>query len=175
MPKNSENKTLREHEETRMIADLSETFLRFGAVSEFAGDAAAYGLGFAVRSGSAGSEAAFETLMISAQDRRNLGRSRCAIAALGIAGDRRAVDVLIQIITDSDDVLYSSCGTAVRALGLIGDRRALKPLKEFSRRKEDVLGYVEDAIAAIKEANPMPARPRARPAAEKTEITGPKG
>jgi HEAT repeat protein len=82
---------------------------------------------------------------------------------LGRLGDVRAVDPLIELLSDADQDLRRS---AVEALGRIGDPKAIGPLLKVLGNQEDEwavepvrnalvqLGYQEEALGAERATQP---------------------
>ena len=84
-------------------------------------------------------------LIESLKDRR-WNRRRYACGNLGDIGDRRAVEPLIELLKDIDQVQICS----VEALGKIGDKRAVKPLIELLNNGDNfVRKYVANALGYI--------------------------
>ncbi len=191
MSEDFENKTLREQEELYHVDQLIGVFswnrpFKYDDVS-----IAAKSLGFVIKSGGAGKDIAFDFLMSAippfpheVKDDKKRRRAGYAIWALGLAGDGRAVDMLVSIAAANIGVPSDLRTPALGALEMIGDARAIEPLRalvEKLEKSDDPFrqkNYISSVITAIEAANPEPARPQISSAATRpanSGLDGPKG
>jgi len=102
--------------------------------------------------------AAVDGLMRLARESKDAYVRVAAVVALGQIGDRRAVDVLVQVATDEAEETYVN-KKAVQALGDLGDPRAVPAIKKMLFHERRGVSFYPEASFAAYQIGPQVAEP----------------
>jgi HEAT repeat protein len=89
-----------------------------------------------------GHEEVFNELETMSRDKSRWVRSS-AVFALGEIKDKKGTNILLNMISDSEEIVYKN---ALKALSEIGDMRALIPLLKEARKKRMPDWFFEEIL-----------------------------